>query len=105
MLHGKDYSNSHGERPVYETLLRIKWIRTSKLAIKKSLCATPPAGDCGEPRNLLPERDVGIRGSKFPNVYAHTPLITDDIFQQTFARYRAVEPEQWLQRHPEAGSS
>jgi len=26
-------------------------------------------------------------------------------FQETSARYRAVEPEQWLQRHPEAGSS
>jgi len=25
--------------------------------------------------------------------------------QETSARYRAVEPEQWLQRHPEAGSS
>ena len=32
-------------------------------------------------------------------------LSSDDIFQETSARYRAVEPEQWLQRHPEAGSS
>ena len=24
--------------------------------------------------------------------------------QETSGRYRAVEPEQWLQRHPEAGS-
>jgi len=29
----------------------------------------------------------------------------DDLFQETSARYRALEPEQWLQRHPEAGSS
>ena len=30
---------------------------------------------------------------------------SDDAFQETSARYRAVEPEQWLQRHPAAGSS
>ena len=29
----------------------------------------------------------------------------DDAFQETSARYRAVAPEQWLQRQPEAGSS
>ena len=33
------------------------------------------------------------------------PLRSDDVFQETSARSRAVEPEQWLQRHPEAGSS
>jgi len=33
------------------------------------------------------------------------PLSSDDVFQETPARYRAVAPEQWLQRHPEAGSS
>jgi hypothetical protein len=27
------------------------------------------------------------------------------VFQEKSARYRAVEPEQWLQRHPDAGSS
>jgi len=32
-------------------------------------------------------------------------LSSDDVFHETSARYRAVEPEQWLQRHPEAGSS
>ena len=32
-------------------------------------------------------------------------LTYDDVFQETSARYRAVEPEQWLQRHAEAGSS
>jgi len=32
-------------------------------------------------------------------------LSPDDVFQETSARYRALEPEQWLQRHPEAGSS
>ena len=32
-------------------------------------------------------------------------LSSDEVFQETSARYRAVEPEQWLQRHPEAGSS
>ena len=34
-----------------------------------------------------------------------TSLSSDDVFQETSARYRAVEPEKWLQRHPEAGSS
>ena len=32
-------------------------------------------------------------------------LSSDDLFQETSARYRAVEPEQWLQRNPEEGSS
>ena len=32
-------------------------------------------------------------------------MSSDDVFQETSTRYRAVEPEQWLQRHPEAGSS
>ena len=32
-------------------------------------------------------------------------LSSDDVFQDTSARYRVEEPEQWLQRHPEAGSS
>ena len=32
-------------------------------------------------------------------------LSSDDVFQETSARYRAVEPEQWLQRHSDAGSS
>ena len=34
-----------------------------------------------------------------------SPLSSNDTSQETSARYRAVEPEQWLQRHPEAGSS
>ena len=34
-----------------------------------------------------------------------TVLSSDDVFQETSARYRAVEQEQWLQRQPEAGSS
>ena len=32
-------------------------------------------------------------------------LSSDDAFQEKSAQYKAVEPEQWLQRHPEAGSS
>ena len=30
---------------------------------------------------------------------------SDDAIQKTSARYRAVEPEKWLQRHPAVGSS
>ena len=33
------------------------------------------------------------------------PLSCDDVFQEKSTLYRAVEPEQCLQRHPEAGSS
>ena len=36
---------------------------------------------------------------------AESGLSSDDSFEETSARYRAVEPERWLQRHPEAGSS
>ena len=32
-------------------------------------------------------------------------LSSDDLFQETSARYRAVESEQWLQRYSEAGLS
>ena len=32
-------------------------------------------------------------------------LSFDAVFQETSAQYRAVEPEQWLQRHPDVGSS
>ena len=38
-------------------------------------------------------------------MHSHQVLSSDDVFQETSSRYRAVEPEQWLQRHPEAGSS
>ena len=33
------------------------------------------------------------------------PEVGGDVLQETSARYKAVEPEQRLQRHPEAGSS
>jgi len=38
-------------------------------------------------------------------ILAINVLSSDNVFQETSARHRAVEPEQWLQRHPEAGSS
>ena len=34
---GKGNSNSHGARPVHQIISMMKWIRTSKLSIKKSL--------------------------------------------------------------------
>jgi len=37
-LHGKENSNSHGARPVHLIIAMIKWIRTSRLSIKNSLC-------------------------------------------------------------------
>ena len=36
-LPGKGKSNSHGARPVHLIITMIKWIRTSRLSIKKSL--------------------------------------------------------------------
>jgi len=38
-LPGKGDSNSHGARPVILIITMIKWIRTSTLSIKNSLCA------------------------------------------------------------------
>ena len=35
-------------------------------------------------------------------ILAINVLSSDNVFQETSARHRAVEPEQWLQRHPEA---
>ena len=36
-LPGKVNSNSHGVRPVHQTISMIKWIRTSRLSIMNSL--------------------------------------------------------------------
>ena len=47
----------------------------------------------------------GSSGAGRNSAHAPAALSSDDVFQETSARYRAVEPEQWLQRHPEAGSS
>jgi len=44
-LHGKGNSNSHGARPVHQIISMIKWIRTSRLSIKSSLCRRDPAHD------------------------------------------------------------
>ena len=38
-LPGKGNSNSHGARPVHLIITMIKWIRTTRLSIKKSLSA------------------------------------------------------------------
>ena len=42
-LPGKGSSNSHGARPVHQIITMIKWIQTSRLSIKNSLCRTPRA--------------------------------------------------------------
>ena len=36
-LHGKGNSNSHGARPVHLIITMIKWIRTSRLSLKRTL--------------------------------------------------------------------
>ena len=40
-LPGKGNSNSHGARPVLLIITMIKWIRTSRLAIKNSFSGEP----------------------------------------------------------------
>ena len=52
---------------------------------------------------LLELRAAGFRGAAIAR--EGRLFSSDDVFQETSTRYRAVEPEQWLQRHPEAGSS
>ena len=42
-LPGKGNSNSHGARPVHLIITMIKWIRTSRLSIKKSLSLAGPS--------------------------------------------------------------
>jgi len=42
-LLGKGNSNSHGARPVHLINTMIKWIRTSRLSMKNSLCRGPTA--------------------------------------------------------------
>ena len=39
-LPGKGHSNSHGAWPVHQIISMMKWIRTSRLSIKKSLFST-----------------------------------------------------------------
>ena len=43
-LPGKGNSNSHGARPVHLTITMIKWTRTSRLSIKKSLSGAGSRG-------------------------------------------------------------
>ena len=47
-LPGKGNSNSHGARPVHLTITTIKWIWTSRLSLKNSLCLCETSGllDC-----------------------------------------------------------
>ena len=40
-LPGKENSNSYGARPVHLMITAIKWIRTSRLSMKKSLSLLP----------------------------------------------------------------
>ena len=48
----KGNSNSHGSRPVHLIITMIKWILTSRLSMKKSLCRHHalhhPGGGCKE---------------------------------------------------------
>ena len=45
-LPGKGNSNSHGARPIHLIITMIKWIRTSRMPIKKSLPLSILCLDC-----------------------------------------------------------
>ena len=57
-LPGKRNLNSHGARPVHLIIAMIKWIQTSRLPIKNSLCpcrgvrACPPPREEGTPEKV-----------------------------------------------------
>jgi len=56
-LPGKGDSNSHGARPVHLIITMVKWIRTSRLSIKKSL---PPSSLALSPPQVVPEAHRGF---------------------------------------------
>ena len=57
-LPGKGISNSHGARPVHLIITMIKWIRTSRLSIKKSLSLEGGGGTRPESRVLADARNA-----------------------------------------------
>ena len=54
-LPGKGNSNSHGATPVYLNITMVKWIRTSRLSIKKSLSSDTWRGRARGRRRLTME--------------------------------------------------
>ena len=58
-LPGKGNSKSHGARPVHLIITMIKWIRTSRLSIKKSLslAASVALDACRRPDVCVHERE------------------------------------------------
>ena len=51
--HGKGNLNSHGARPVDKITSMIKWIRTSRLSMKKSLSGFLPRNSHSEPQKQM----------------------------------------------------
>ena len=51
------------------------------------------------------ECPVSNFGCQVLGVWCREGLSSDDLFEETSAQKRAAAPDQWLQRHPEAGSS
>ena len=52
-----------------------------------------------------PEAGSGVQSRTLRQPLGCSRLSSDDVFKDTSARCSAVDPEQWLQRHAEAGSS
>ena len=51
-LPGKGNSNSHGARPVHQIVSMMKWIRTSRLSIKRLFLSCEPGPGAFVPRDL-----------------------------------------------------
>ena len=65
-LPGKGDSNSHGARPVHQIISMIKWIRTSRLTMKKSLSCEPPVAQARTESGPL--RAVHLSRHKWPTL-------------------------------------
>ena len=79
-----------------KTIPMIEWTRTSRLSIKMSLSL------CSR---LARQRHAASRSGLAAPTAAWVCEALGQLGQDEPARYRAVGPEQWLQRRLEAGSS
>ena len=70
-LPGKGNSNSHGARPVHQTIAVMKWIRTSRFSIKNSLSsgcacsAVPTRGGPGLKLHYLRIKNTNLKHHSF----------------------------------------
>jgi len=95
------YHGYLGSKGTYEAEVNLLWTPHNLAALGALRAQIPTHTRCGTLE--LFHQMLGVLGRQWREELAR--LSSDHVFQETSARYRAVEPEQWLQRHPEAGSS